>query len=235
MKNKELVETICREIAAKAHKVFVCDPKEEKLHSFSEPVKNSYPFTTMEESVLSYNPFTEKYSEVSPAILGKAGKGRQYSLKEIYEKMREAGLETYVVYDEEKIRGFGKICDSLQGEVVDILPRTYIKFHDPAKNSTVQRCWKCPNSEVIVYPPGMIDVLCRLKRGAQHPMVARIYPNGSLKTTALFHGKSIPEAIKFIHTFIDTDNYLGRRDIKPFPEECHQRLLKSAGLEHTDE
>lgn len=234
MKIKQLVEAAYRNIVGKAHNYIVCDPKEEKTTSLSGSVKASFPFTTMEDNVLFYNPFTEKYVPGNPAICGKPGRGRQYSLKEIHEKMKAEGIESFVVLDEKKLQKYSEICDSLRGEFVDMPPRTVIEFYDPAKNPVVQRCWKCPNSEVIVYPPGQIDILCRLHQGMQFPMVARIYSNGSLKTTTLIHGKSISETIKWLHLFHDP-NGLMPTDIKPFPEECPQRTKMRAGIENSSE
>ena len=151
---------------------------------------------------LIYDPFEEgnrKYKDANSVIYGKAGHGMAYTEKELFEKMRAEGIEVFRIVDRTALERFARNHPGLRGESIEF-PVRYIEFYDPAKNKLVQRCWKCEKSRVIVYPPGMIDICCTVPEGAPQ-MVARIYPNGSLKTTAKIHGMSISATIDTMHLF----------------------------------
>ena len=74
------------------------------------------------EDLLIYDPFEEgnrKYKDANSVIYGKAGHGRAYTEKELFEKMRAEGIEVFRIVDRTALERFARNHPSLRGESIE--------------------------------------------------------------------------------------------------------------------
>lgn len=183
-----------------------------------------------EWDLLIYDSAKELYTKADPHVFGKPGKGRSFTPDEIYQYMKSEGVWVLEVLDQETAEKYKDFANSKDTRLHELIPVRHLEYTDPATNPVVKRCWSCKYSEVIVYPPGMLDICCRKRSGYYHPMVACIYPNGSVKMTALLWGTGVAETNKQIHMLYGPGTMyaagLVPDDIPPFEKHCNHRLQK---------